>query len=140
MNHESNLSGKEVHREIIRVRWGDLDAMGHVNNSVFLTYFEQTRVAWLQQIDWSAADDGTGPVVVKVVCNYHRPINYPAGLEVILAIDSPGRSSLPTYYEIRDIDDPECLYATGEAVMVWVDGRSGRSAPLPASLRDLAAG
>lgn len=125
-----------AHSIEIEVRWGDMDAMGHVNNSVFFTYFEQARVSWLAASDWGGTGEGGGPVVVSASCDYLRPVIHPARVRVDLTLGPPGNKSIPTRYVLRDADAPGTVYAHAEAIMVWV-GADGRSAPLPDAVRRL---
>ena len=116
------------------VRWGDMDALGHVNNSRYFTYFEQARVDWLAALGvaWGRA---SGPVVASARCDYKRPVTVPATLEVRLYAEAPRRSSVLTRYEVCRTDAPDVLCAVGEATLVWVDLQSGRPVRLPEALR-----
>lgn len=127
---------KLMGRYRMKVRWSDLDALGHVNNSRFFTFFEQARVEWVEQSGWGDGTVPGGPVVVTSACRFLRPIGYPATIEVALFTGPLGNKSIPTYYEIRAVDDPELL-ADGEAVMVWIDTETGRSVALPEQVRAL---
>jgi acyl-CoA thioester hydrolase len=129
---------KTVHREKITVRWGDMDAVGHVNNAKYLTYFEQARVGWLESLVSGAMSRSQGPVMANVACEFKRAIVYPATVIVEVALGSAGRSSLPTGYRIVDADDPAVEYATGSSTLVWVDYGKGGSVALPEMIRELA--
>jgi acyl-CoA thioester hydrolase len=118
----------------IPVRWADLDANGHVNNAKYFTYFEQARIAWLESQDAQNTASGHGPVIAQTGCNFLRPIPYPETLEIRVFAGPPGRSSFPTFYEIIG-GATGVKYADGQAVMVWVDRSSGKSQPLPETLR-----
>jgi len=132
--------GVFLHECEIPVRWGDLDALGHVNNTVFFRFMEQVRVEWLdRQAVVCNQDQREVPVLVQASCTFLQPINYPASVRVKLYADQPGRSSIVTRYELRDVADGR-LYATGEAKAVWIDLATGKSAPLPEALRALANG
>ncbi len=122
-----------VFRTSIRVRWGDMDAMRHVNNSRYFTYFEQARVDWLASLasGWAGR---RGPTLARASCDFKRPLTYPATLDVHVLIGPPGRKSLTTYYEARAKGE-EAPCATGEAVLVWFDYEEGRSVPLPDAIR-----
>ena len=63
---------KLIHISRIKIRWGDMDAFGHVNNTVYFRYMEQTRIDWLDTAE-GAADDGHGPVIVNAHCTFLRP-------------------------------------------------------------------
>lgn len=124
----------------LKVRWGDMDALGHVNNAVYFTYFEQIRVAWLERLSITAgigAGAHTGPVVVNAFCAFHQPIIYPARVLVCMFGGDVGRSSIDTFYELHDAERRDVHYASGSAKVVWVDHREGRSTPLPTEVRRL---
>ena len=119
----------------IPVRWGDMDAMGHVNNTIYFRYFEQARVEWLEALGYrGVAGVSPSPVLVHADCNFLKPVTYPAVCEVTVYAGEPGRSSVTSWYELRLVGD-ETLYATGSGKMVWVDAATGRSTPLPDDLR-----
>ncbi len=121
----------------LTIRWSDMDANGHVNNAAFFTYFEQTRIEWLQSIDAQTTADGHGPVVKKASCTYILPVSHPATLELKLFVGKPGRTSFPTYSEIWTTDTPPQKVADGETIMVWVHRASGTPQPVPDFLRRL---
>lgn len=126
-----------LHALTIVVRWGDMDALGHINSAAYFVYMEQARVSWLASV--GAQDIGTGAnvgaVIANAYCTFHRSIAYPAELEVQMYGGAPGRSSFESYYDLRDAGDSSVLYATGSARIVWVDYASGRPLPLPAFIR-----
>ena len=114
-----------------KVRWGDMDAFGHVNNTVYFRYMEQTRIEWLESIATSMLSDGTGPVIVNASCTFRRQLKYPADIEIRMYAQQPGRSSVETTYEILRVDQPEILYADGASKIVWVDYEKEKSVALP---------
>lgn len=121
----------------IPVRWSDMDANGHVNHTTYFTYFEQARIDWLERVGMQNTAEGEGPVVVQTSCNFTHPIPYPETLEVRVYAGAPGRTSFRTFYEIVGSVEAGAKYADGEAVMVWVDRSSGKSCPMPDTLRAL---
>jgi acyl-CoA thioester hydrolase len=125
-----------LHTATIPVRWGDMDALGHVNNTVYFRYMEQARIEWLEGLGivLLAAGATESAVIVNASCTFLIPVTYPATLEVRLLAGRPGRSSIPTYYELRCQGD-ERLVAEGAAKVIWVDPATGRSAPLPDHVR-----
>ena len=126
---------KLVHRMDIPIRWGDMDAMGHVNNTVYFRYMESTRIEWLSGLGHGAGlVHDEGPVIINAACTFFVPLNYPGTIEVRMYCGQPGRSSVPTYYEIGLTGD-ETIYATGDAKIVWMDVESGKSVPIPDALR-----
>lgn len=119
------------------VRWGDLDAFGHVNNAAFLVYAQEARVHWLGSLGTQLRDDTCMPVVAAVNCNFRRQLGWPARIMVELSIHRIGNSSMTIGHRIADAKDGTCIYADGETVMVWIDPRSGHSIALPAAVRSM---
>ncbi|WP_435101657.1 acyl-CoA thioesterase [Arhodomonas sp. AD133] len=122
----------------LSVRWADMDALGHVNNTVYFRYFEQARIEWLAEIGAGSSvghGSDTGPVIVNAYCEFMRSITYPARLRVRMLGGAPGRSSFETHYEIVDADRPDVTYSVGTARMVWVDHGAGKSVPVPDDVR-----
>ncbi len=131
-----------VHTSRQSIRWGDMDMLGHVNNTVYFRYMEQARIEWIYALQpGNDGYDGTGPVIVNASCTFREPLVYPGEIEVRMYLAEPGRSSVGSYYEIRKNGR---AYADGAAKIVWIDRASGRSVPLPerlvAPLRSLEAG
>jgi acyl-CoA thioester hydrolase len=128
---------KLVHTTRVPIRWGDMDAQGHVNNTLYFRYMEQARIEWLAWLDQRCGGfPGQGSVIVNASCTFIAPLTYPGTVEVRMYLDPPGRSSIGTYYELWI---GEIRYAEGSAKLVWIDQRSQRSAPLPERVAALAA-
>ncbi len=122
-------------RKTLQVRWGDLDALNHVNNTRFLRYIEEVRVDWFESLAFGWAEDGIGPVVANININFRRPILWPATLCVDLQARWSGGKSIVLMHEIRDRDDPSILYGDAEVTVVWVDYDAGKTVPLPPAIR-----
>jgi acyl-CoA thioester hydrolase len=124
-----------AHIERLPIRWGDMDAMGHVNNTVYFRYMEQARISWFDAlVPEAGAWKYTGIVIVNAACHYRRPITYPGTVEVRLLVGRIGGSSVATYYELRVDDDPE-PYASGEAVVVFVSMATQKPTRIPDEMR-----
>lgn len=128
---------KLVHVEVIPMRWGDMDAMGHVNNVVYFRYMEQARMAWFYKIGVAAAADNCGPVIINASCTFLKQLVYPGDLAVTMYAGQPGRSSFETWIEMRPSYDSARLYAEGQAKVVWVDFAKEKSVALPDRIRRL---
>jgi acyl-CoA thioester hydrolase len=122
---------KPVWTERIKVRWGDMDALGHVNNAEYFRYMEQARVAWFEASNIPMMENGQGPVIVKATCEFLKPIVYPATVAISMHVKKVGRSSITVAHDFCLEDNPGVRFAHGEAVIVWVDHARGKSAPLP---------
>ena len=106
-----------------------MDALGHVNNSVYFRYMEQARVEWMYSLAGALAPkDGSLAVVVNASCNFKVPLVYPADVEVRMYLGDPGRTSVGSYYDLS-VDGQRC--ADGAARMVWTDRETGKPVPLP---------
>lgn len=126
---------KLAHVERIRIRWGDMDAMGHVNNTVYFRFMEQARISWFDRlVPEEAAWQSTGIVIANASCNYKRALTYPGTVEVRLYVGAPGGASVPTFYELLLEGDP-VPYADGEAVVVFVDMATQKSKRIPQDMR-----
>ena len=123
----------------IAVRWGDLDADGHVNNTTVLRYVEEARMQWAAKLGLARSDPGLTPVVANLACSYARPIGYPVTLDVRLACMRVGNSSLLLAFSLTDADDPAIVYAQASVTWVWVDAQSKRPHPMPQALREACA-
>ncbi len=125
-----------VHRMHMPIRWGDMDAMGHVNNTVYFRYLEQARIAWFEALDCPPDPVGTGPVIINAHCTFLKQLRYPGDIEVTTYVGDFGRSSFQTLHQIRRVDSPEVLAAEGGSKVVWVDQRVEKSSPLPPEMRE----
>ena len=128
---------KLTHEMLIPIRWGDMDAMGHVNNTVYFRYFEVARLDWLQRVGALPSPLGTGPVIVNAFCNFIRQVEFPGDLLARHYVTNPGRSSFDTYITLERTDEPGVLCAEGGAKTVWADAATKKSVPLPDWLRRL---
>jgi acyl-CoA thioester hydrolase len=123
----------------ISVRWRDLDAFNHVNNSTYLTYLEEARVQWLQRIPGPWATEHAVPVMAASELNYRAPIAWPGQIRVELFCARQGNSSMTIAHRIVDAVGGT-LYCDGHVVMVWMDPGTGKSVSLPQAVRDAAGG
>lgn len=123
-----------VHTEVIKVRWGDMDALNHVNNSVFFRYMEQARISWFDSIGVAMIANHQGPVVVSATCNFLKPIVYPATVAVGVFLGHVGRSSFVIHHEIISTE-AALRYAEGETTIVWIDHKRVKSIAMPNELR-----
>jgi acyl-CoA thioester hydrolase len=124
-----------LHALRLQVRWGDMDALGHVNNAEYLRYFEQSRIVWLESLGYPVAGKGTGPILAKVSVTYLKPIVYPSEIEVRLYAKHVGNSSFTLASEIVNGRDATERFTEGEFVTVWLDYDAGKSVPIPQKLR-----
>lgn len=130
----NDASPKVLFRMPVALRWRDLDAFNHVNNSNFLTYIEEARIRWFDSWNAEWVNDVIAPLLAAVQMNYRQPIPYPAEVIVELFAERVGNTSLTIGHRINSADGA-VQYADGHVVMVWIDRASGRPIPLPEMVR-----
>lgn len=123
----------------LHVRWRDLDAFNHVNNSSYLTYLEESRLQWLRSVPGEWFNEHSMPVMAAVELHYRKPITWPGEIDVELSCERMGNSSLTIGNRILARGDAGYVYADGDVVMVWVDPATGASVSLPKAIRDAVA-
>jgi len=135
MQSARSAARKLVHVERIAIRWGDMDAMGHVNNTVYFRYMEQARIGWFDAlVPQDEAWQSTGLVIANASCNFKKPINYPGTVEVRVLAGAPGGSSVATFYELLI---GEALCADGAATVVFIDIQRQKPVRIPERIRSL---
>ena len=128
--------GRLVRADRVPMRWGEMDALGHMNNVSYFRYFEQARISWFDDLKIDYSPGSEGPILGTLSCRYVRPAVYPAEIEVTTYVGKAGRSSFGMFHEMYLAGDPAVLFAQAEAVMVWIDISAGKSRPLPDWMRE----
>ena len=126
-----------THEMCVPIRWGDMDAMGHVNNTVYFRYFEIARLDWLFRVGAGLNGSTQGPLIVNAFCNFVRQLAFPGEALLRHYVCNPGRSSFDTYLTLERTDEPGVLYAEGGATTVWTDHTTRKSMPMPDWFRAL---
>jgi len=119
----------------VTTRWSDNDAYGHVNNTVYYGWFDTVVNAWLIEAGLLdvAAGDPIG-LVVETGCRYARPLAYPEAVEVGLAVERLGGSSVRYRLGVF-AEGAEDAAAEGFFVHVYVGRESRRPVALPEEWR-----
>lgn len=133
MNHTIEM--KLLHTSHIDVRWGDMDALGHVNNTRYFVYMEQARVEWLAKVgDPVDLATNAGPILANASCTFKKPVVFPARLRIELYPLEIRTRGFNLGYKMFDTKSDE-LVAEGQSVIVWVDYKSGKPITLPNDIR-----
>lgn len=123
----------------IEVRWGDMDAQGHVNHTVYLTYCESARVELLRRIGFKGKLAGLdeGPTLVHASCDFKRQVVCPAKLDVGLRVEKISRRSFKMVYGIffHGLDGDSGLTAVAASINAWVNYTESRAVELPEEIR-----
>lgn len=133
--HASVTAMRKLAEVPITLRWRDLDAFNHVNNSTFLTYLEEARIRWLAQLFECWDRGAAAPIMAATQLNYRRQLGWPGEILVQLFCERLGNTSLTIAHRIVDAKDGTVVYLDGNVVMVWVDPANARPVPLPNEIR-----
>lgn len=119
----------------IATRWADNDAYGHVNNTVYYEWFDTAVNRWLVEAELLDIRRGD-PIglVVETGCSYFSPLSFPSDVEVGIAVDRLGTSSVTYRIGIFDVGSAEPS-AQGRFTHVYVDRESRRPVSLPPEWR-----
>ncbi|MCX4241320.1 acyl-CoA thioesterase [Paraliomyxa miuraensis] len=119
------------------VAWGDMDAFGHVNNTVYFRWFESARIAFFYdaQVPHQRVELTQAPILASATCTFELPLTFPDTVRVLASIVRVGTKSFTMRYEIHSLDRGRRA-AHGEGAVVWYDYASGRSTALPDELRE----
>jgi len=128
-------TGKLLHSCSLPLRWGDMDAYGHINNVLYIRYLEEARVQLLIKLGASLEGAAQAPVIINVGYTFLRPLVYPDNIRIDCFVAEPGRSSFMIYYHVYAQSNPEVRVGEGSSKVVWMDHASGRSVTLPDSIR-----
>jgi len=128
---------KLVHQMVIPIRWGDMDAMGHVNNTVYFRYLETVRIDWFRSIGCEPEPQGEGPVIVNAFCNFYKQFEYPGDILAKMYVSDPGRTTFESWCTLERIDQPGVVFSAGGATTIWVDFPKQKAVALPDWMRAL---
>lgn len=118
----------------VQVRFRDLDAMNHVNNAVYMTYFEIARLAFWAEVSGIHDVSGRGLILAEQTCTYRSPARHNELLDVWLKPVAMRRSSFVYRYRITERQRGR-LIATGRSVQVAYDYEAEKSIPLQPEIR-----
>lgn len=120
------------------VQWGDQDAFGHVNNTVYFRWCESARVAWLEKLglgEWMRPTT-IGPILAKIECNYKRQLHFPDTVRIGTRITKLGRTSLTMEHAIVSLAQ-NAIVAESISVIVVFNYQTQRPTAIPEEVRRL---
>lgn len=120
----------------IPVAWGEMDAFGHVNNVVYLRWFETGRMAFFSEVGVALRDiaQGCGPILAHTSCAFKRPVTFPDTITVHTSIGRIGTKSFVMKYRVVSEALGETA-AEGDGTIVWYDYAQGQTVTIPDDLR-----
>ncbi|MFU8858558.1 MAG: acyl-CoA thioesterase [Deferrisomatales bacterium] len=119
----------------IEVRWRDVDALGHVNNAVYFTYFEIARTRYYEEVFRASTIDDMNFLLASIQCDFLSPTRHGETVEVGIRIPLAGRTSFDFEYAARALGDGR-LVARARSTQVLYDHRADRKLPIGAAWLD----
>ncbi len=115
------------------VRWGDMDAFGHMNNAVFFRLFESSRMAYLERINFCDPElnDGLGPILAHTECYFRKPLVYPQSIRIGTRVRTLENDRFTMDYGLFINDDEPVMAACGSGLVICYDYRQNRRATIP---------
>jgi acyl-CoA thioester hydrolase len=126
---------KMVYEMVMPIRWGDMDAMNHLNNASYFRFLETCRIDWFSSIGAMSKIDGKGAVIVNAFCNFYTQLQYPGDVRIKMYVSDPGRTTFESWATMERADEPGKIYAAGGATTIWVDFSTQKAAAMPDWLR-----
>jgi acyl-CoA thioester hydrolase len=125
------------HKSSVPIRFADVDAFGHVNNAKYLTYFEEARINYFNDIvDWAYNWEKEGVILARAEVDFIMPVHFRDDITIWTRCPRIGTKSFDLHYRmIRFIDDKEILMADCVTVMVAFDYNTKESVPVPEEWR-----
>ena len=116
----------------LRVRWGDMDAFQHVNNTVFFKWFEDARIAYFEAsgVLGYRASTRVGPILAASSCRFRRPVTWPDHVRVGARVEDVQEDRFTMGYCAVSEATGEVV-ATGDGLVVCYDYDGEHKAPLP---------
>lgn len=124
----------------IPVAWGEMDAMGHVNNIVYLRWFECARIAYFERIGWLEGGrvNGIGPILHSTQARFRAPVKWPDTITVSARVADLGEDRFTMFYEVQSHALGR-VAADGSGLVVSFDYRRESKVALPAEVRRMIA-
>ncbi|HZY35849.1 MAG TPA: thioesterase family protein [Mucilaginibacter sp.] len=115
----------------IALRFCDIDAVGHVNNAIYLTYFEEARLRYFQEaIKWDWSESGI--IVGRSEVTYHKPIMLHNEIYCYVRTSRIGNSSFDMMHVlVKTTPNGEDICTTGKSVLISYDYKANKSVPIP---------
>lgn len=120
----------------IDVRFRDLDALGHVNNAVFITYFEEGRIHFSKEVFNVSDPSDFSFIMAHISCDYLKPIKMNDRAVLQMWVRDIGTKSFSFGYKLVDLSNESIVFATGESVQVCYDYKLEKSIPVSEEMKE----
>ena len=117
------------------VQWGDMDAFQHVNNTVFLRWFESARIAYFEKVGMptGAGTTAPGPILARATVDFLKPVTFPDRVRARARVAKVGTTSFTMLYQA--VSEKRGVVAEGEGIVVMFDYGKQQKAPVDDALR-----
>ena len=118
------------------IAWGEMDALGHVNNTVYFRYFESARVAYLTKINFidPAANNGIGSILASTQCDFRKALTYPDAVAIGARVMEIGNDRFTMEYRLVS-HRLQKIAAEGKGIIVSYNYHEKRKTDLPEAIR-----
>lgn len=118
------------------VAWGDMDSFQHVNNTVYLRWFEDARIAYFRAIGWEVrgTDGAVGPILARTSCVFRLPVQYPDTVLIGARCDPPERDRFTMHYRVVSRQH-DAVAADGDGRIISFHYGFNQKVPLPDAVR-----
>lgn len=117
------------------VIWGDMDAFGHINNTVYFRYFEDARIAYFGRvgIHEQMKRFNVGPILATTQCSFRLPLDYPDRIHIATRAKILSAKKFNTEYVVFS-ERLGAVTAEGDGLIVYYDYANGKSCEIPAEI------
>lgn len=121
----------------IKVKWGEMDAFQHLNNTVYIRYIEDGRIDLLEKLGMSSdmKSFNIGPILASIQCDYLAPVTYPDTIIVFSTVKQTGIKKIELEHKLWSIQQ-NCLVAKGLGIGVYYDYKALKSCAIPSFIAD----
>ena len=126
------MADRFMHEVNMPVRWGDMDAYQHVNNTVYFRYMEQCRLEWFAKLGFETVGVDIVPILVEANCRFIRAVTHPSTVRVTIRVTDVGPKIVETTHDLFVEDE---LYASGVCKLLWMSRSANKGVALPDEVR-----
>ena len=121
----------------IKVKWGEMGAFQHLNNTVYIRYIEDGRIDLLEKLGMSSdmKSFNIGPILASIHCDYLAPVTYPDTIIVFSTVTQTGVKKIELEHKLWSIQQ-NCLVAKGLGIGVYYDYKALKSCAIPSFIAD----
>jgi acyl-CoA thioester hydrolase len=132
----SDASARFPVRLRLPLQWGEMDAYGHANNTIYFRWFESARMEYFRLVGWPEIEleSGVGPILHSTRARFRAPLEWPDEIEVATSAVGVEEDRFRMLYEVRSLK-LERVAAEGEGQIVAFDYRAKSKANLPEAIR-----